>query len=226
MTLLLLHPPCNICLTTDSIRLETTSEIIEPNHHYNNPTMGPSSTSSPKPLQGQRLHRLPGQPAPMSDHPFHKAVPAGVPRPSVPVQLAVPSPCRCSPAAPRRRTGQAGASAERARPAPPATNLHEGVSQVAGAVHHRQMAPRHDLDLQLPRHLLPPLPSSSRGRRDSATAPVPWSGGRGRCACAGLGGRPALGTGSGKGLTAAGNGDYSWKGALESAQSNLPAQAG
>lgn len=44
---------------------------------------------------------------------------------------------------------------------PPQPNLHEGVSQVTGSVHDRQVPPGHNLDLQLPRHLPAAPPSSS-----------------------------------------------------------------
>lgn len=45
------------------------------------------------------------------------------------------------------------------------TNLHEGISQVTSSIHHWQMAPRHDLHLQLPRHRLGFVGLSSGSRR-------------------------------------------------------------
>lgn len=48
--------------------------------------------------------------------------------------------------------GRAGLGAPRSRGTGPGTNLHEGIRQVTGTVHHRQMATGHDFHLQLPRH--------------------------------------------------------------------------
>lgn len=81
---------------------------------------------------------------------------------------------------PGRHASAAGAGLRRGPPTRPGSrhpsspaNLHKGVGQVASAIHHRQMAPRHDFDLQFPRHLPPPPPA---GCREKTTARVPWNG--------------------------------------------------